>query len=82
MYPVRFPEQTCTMGAEGCFDLPVCKASHPMGISYVSCWKLSPEELKMVNETGVIWLSILNSQPPVALSADEPFVPNETMEGE
>ena len=38
-----------------------------------TCWKLSPEDLKQIQETGVIWLSMLTfNQPlmPVLLSTE------------
>lgn len=35
----------------------------------VSCWKLTAEERKMVEETGLIWLSVWGaSHPPVMVS--------------
>ena len=40
-----------------------------------TCWKLSPEDLKQIQETGVIWLAMLTfNQPlqPVLLSVDKP----------
>lgn len=44
----------------------------------LTCWELSPEELKRVQETGRIWLSILtfgDPLQPVALSVEkiEPY---------
>ncbi len=39
----------------------------------VTCWKLSEEDLKRVNETGQIWLKVLtfgNPLQPLAMSAD------------
>ena len=41
----------------------------------LTCWQLSPEEIKKVSETGIIWLSLLTfGQPlqPVRLSVDKP----------
>lgn len=40
-----------------------------------TCWELSPEEIKQVQETGVIWLSMLTfNQPlqPVLLRTEKP----------
>ena len=41
----------------------------------LTCWELSPEEIKQIQETGKIWLSMLTfGQPlqPVLLSVDKP----------
>ena len=41
----------------------------------LTCWELSPEELKQVQETGKIWLSVLTfGQPlqPVYLATEKP----------
>lgn len=41
----------------------------------VSCWELSPDELKVVQETGKIWLSVFaQGMPlqPVFLCVEEP----------
>lgn len=40
-----------------------------------TCWELSPEEIKRVQETGVIWVSLLTfGQPlqPILVAVDEP----------
>ena len=40
-----------------------------------TCWELSPDELKQIQETGKIWVSILTfGQPlqPVLVSVDKP----------
>lgn len=40
-----------------------------------TCWELSPDELKQVQETGKIWLSVLTfGQPlqPVYLATEKP----------
>lgn len=41
----------------------------------LTCWELSPDELKRVQETGKIWLAVLTfGQPlqPVCLSVEKP----------
>jgi len=43
----------------------------------LTCWQLTPDELKTIAETGQIWLSMLTfGQPlqPVLLSANKPSV--------
>lgn len=42
-----------------------------------TCWELSPDELKQIQETGKIWVSLLTfGQPlqPVLISVDKPDV--------
>lgn len=44
-------------------------------VEIVTCWKLSPEELKRVQETGKIYLSVLTfGLPfhPLIMSVDKP----------
>lgn len=41
----------------------------------LTCWELSPDELKRIQETGKIWLAVLTfGQPlqPVYLSVEKP----------
>jgi len=45
------------------------------GCEILTCWELSPDEIKRIQETGKIWLSVLTfGQPlqPLCLSADKP----------
>lgn len=40
----------------------------------ISCWKLTKEELEMINKTGRVWLWVMgDTMPPVALSVASPF---------
>lgn len=81
MKPIETPETNAVFKLEGCGDLPAAKAHDPeSGQSYViSAWEISPEELKILNETGILYLSIMgNSVPPVALSVENPIEPIET----
>ena len=42
----------------------------------ITCWKLEEEDLKAIQETGVIWLSqliFMGPLQPVRLSVDKPF---------
>src|SRR3954468_8327582 len=42
----------------------------------LSGWRLTPEELKIIAETGIIWLSICGEgMPPVSLYAENPLFP-------
>ena len=59
------------MRPDECFDLPVCVSNGQT----ISCWRLTPEELEIINETGVIWLSVIgNIHPPVAVAGTGLFV--------
>lgn len=55
-----------TMKPRECSDLEVFKQDNLI----VSCWRLSKEEIAKINETGVVWLSIIGaSLPPVKVQA-------------
>ena len=54
--------------------LPALKRKGNSG-EIVTCWELSPDELKQIQETGKIWVSMLTfGQPlqPVLVSVDKP----------
>ncbi len=71
MEPIKFKEQNTTYVAEGCLDLP----AHTAEDQIISCWKLTEEEIKTINETGVIWFSVKGQkQPPIWLGVETPFV--------
>lgn len=63
MKPIETPDTNAIFKAEGCFDLPGTKCHDPnTGINYVqTVWQLSPEELKRVQETGLIYVSVMGS---------------------
>ena len=76
MEPVEFPESNKVfhkpdnMSEDECGSLHV----HQKSGVIVSCWELSPEELKIVNETKKVWLGVLGQgHPPVFLSGTEPY---------
>mgnify|MGYP003683321627 CR=1 FL=1 len=55
---------------EECGDLQVFQDPNQI----VSCWRLTPDELKKVAETGVVWVSIAGGgMPPIKISG-EPLV--------
>lgn len=81
MNPIDFKESNVWLGAgdnPGTEGMPVSKclqnidgAWYP---SIVSKWKLSPEEIQRVQETGEIYLSVLGpGTPPVMLTPLNPF---------
>ena len=78
MRPVEFDEQNGTLSKppsmtdEECLPLPVFRD----GKDVISCWELNKEDLEEINKTGKIYLGILsgNTQPPVWLSVENPFI--------
>lgn len=67
--------------------LPAERVGKPQTGQINTCWALSPDELKRVQETGVIYVSLLTfGQPlqPVLVSVDYPDVydPEEPQKGE
>lgn len=64
---LRAPEG---MTQDECYDLPV----HSSDGKVVSAWRLSDDELRKVQETGIIWFSCMSStHPPVMIGADAPI---------
>ncbi len=63
------------MTDEQCSSLRVFKGQDSEGMPVIiSKWKLNPEDLKLLNETGEIYLTICgNGMPPVGLSVESPF---------
>ncbi len=76
MEPILFKGANVVYGASQPEYKPLVAERRPGNSGeIVTCWKLSPEELERVKETGVIWLSMLTfNQPlqPVLLSVDKP----------
>lgn len=79
MEPIKFDGVNVVFGANQPEYIPLpaqVNAKVDTGI-VLTCWKLSPEELKKVQETGVIWLEMLTfNQPlqPVRLDVDKPDI--------
>lgn len=74
MKPIKFEETNAVYGAKQpeYEPLPAHKADDG---TVTTCWELSPEELKQIQETGVIWLSLLTfNQPlqPILLRTEKP----------
>lgn len=76
MKPIEFDGTNAVYGAHQPEYIPLPAERRPGHFGeIVTCWKLSPEEIKRVQETGKIWLSVLTfGQPlqPVLLAADKP----------
>lgn len=79
MKPIRLPESDVTYMMEGCGDLPAVSAHDEDGNDYViTAWEISPEEMKKLNETGVIYLSVRSHGiQPVLLTVDNPILSEE-----
>ena len=82
MQPQPFKEQNLLLGSgnnPNTEDMPVAVSRHSeIGggkiPNSVSNWKLTPEELAKVNETGEIWLSTMGwPPPPITAMAFNPF---------
>lgn len=78
MRPVDFPERNKVLQKpkgvtdEECFDLEIYTNGHVC----VSVWDLNKEELELIQKTGKVYLQIWSgqTQPPVLLSVESPFI--------
>lgn len=81
MYPDTFKEANRLLGAGGnpnTGELPICVCENeiiaPGRVFLVSRWKLTPDELDKVKETGEIWVGIMShSMAPIMPMAFDPF---------
>ena len=79
MEPIKFDGANVVFGANQPEDvsLPAERVGKPETGQINTCWALSPDELKKVQETGQIYVSLLTfGQPlqPVLVSVDKPDV--------
>lgn len=77
MQPINFDGANIVFGANQpeYQPLPAECVGKPETGQINTCWELSPDELKQIQETGKIWVSILTfGQPlqPVLVSVDKP----------
>lgn len=76
MEPVNFEDANVVFGANQPEYIPLPAEKRPgRSGEIVTCWELSPDELKRVQETRKIWLGVLTfGQPlqPVIVSVDKP----------
>ena len=78
MRAVEFDEQTYilskpeSMSDEDCAPLPIFRD----GKVVISCWELCKEDMDLIKKTGRVYLGVLsgNTQPPVWLSVENPFI--------
>lgn len=79
MEPIKIDGVNIVFGAEQpeYQPMPAIRVGNPRTGQIIVCWKFSPEELKRVQETGVIFVSLLTfGQPlqPVLVSVDKPDI--------
>ena len=79
MEPIKFDGANVVFGANQpeYVPLPAERVGTPETGQINTCWALSPDELKKVQETGQIYVSLLTfGQPlqPVLVSVDKPDV--------
>lgn len=73
MKPIKTETTNAIYTLEGCNDLPVTKYTNDANLEtgVESCWELTPEEIKKVQETGKIFLYIQGEHiPPVLLTTE------------
>ena len=73
MKAIETPDTNAVFKAEGCFDLPATKCHDPRtGINYIqTVWELSVEELKQIQETGLIYVSVMGTGiQPILVSTE------------
>ena len=73
MIPIQTPDTNAVFVAPGCGDLPATKCHDPeTGRDYVqTVWQLSIEELKRIQETGLIYISVMgNGIQPILVSTE------------
>lgn len=64
MEPIEFKGVNCVYGENQPEYLPLPAKKRDNG-EVITCWKLSPDEIKKVQETGVIWVCMLTFNKPL-----------------
>lgn len=69
--PIHLIEENATFLAKGREPYPVWFRPYTLGktetVEAISCWEFSDEEIATVNDTGVVFLRVVEVQPPVCL---------------
>lgn len=81
MFAVDFPERNkILLKPDGVSDAECSSLyAYDTGEAFVSCWKLTPEEVLEIARTGTVWLWVLGQRhPPVTLEVANPFQPKVT----
>ena len=77
MKPIETPDTNAIFVAPGCGDLPATKCHDPQtGQDYVqTVWELSLDDLKRIQETGLIYISVMgNGIQPILVSTESMLV--------
>lgn len=64
MEPIKFDGANVVYGANQPEYILLPAKKRPNG-EVITCWKLSPEELKQIQETGVVWCAVLTFNEPL-----------------
>ena len=75
MKPIEFEQQNA-MIAEHQEEYQTLPAHITVGGKVISCWELSPEEIKIVQETGRIWFrqwTFNDKMQPILLQVEHPW---------
>jgi len=64
MEPIKFDGANAIFGANQPEYIPLPAKKRPNG-EVITCWRLSPEEIKRVQETGVVWVCMLTFNQPL-----------------
>lgn len=81
--PIETPETNIVFVMDGCGDLPAVKCHDPeTKMDYVeTVWEVSPAELKVIQETGKIFISVLgHGIPPMRVGVESLLAPEERRE--
>ena len=76
MEPINFEGANCVFGKDQPEYLPLPAHKDENGV-VLTCWKLTPEDIQQIQETGVIWLEMLTfNEPlqPVRLDTQKPDI--------
>lgn len=84
MKPVRTDTCNAVYTLEGCQDLPVTKYTNADNgeMCVESCWELTPDEIKQIQETDKVYLYIQGSIVSPVLLTTESMIYFEKEEGE
>lgn len=86
MIPIQFNEQNMILtkpentADDKCSSMPVyCLVNeNKEPIQFVSCWYLTPEERKIIIETGRVYVYVMSgAHPPILLDVNNPFIKEE-----
>lgn len=76
MEPINFDGANCVYGKDQPEYMPLPAHKDENGV-VLTCWKLTPEDMQRIQETGVIWLEMLTfnqALQPVRLDSEKPII--------